>query len=256
MEFLEKKEKAKKIMGYGMLGSKGQYQWENPTHCVIFNANVCIAAGKIWHGDLDLVKSSKNLMSLANELEETVYVLYESDGRFEFEEKPRLNKAPFCFEPGNSVTISKDHVRFMEIKDEAIFLKPTPAPTEDEIKAKKDYEMAEAAKYVKDDFEKCAEIDWKYLNTFSKKKNTLEKFWEFIDKKYTEEQKCSNFFVTQQDCDKIKELLTKWVKRCGASDYRAQSDASWFLLAYGPETFIGGPEWVEFGQVYRKINKP
>lgn len=34
--------------------SKGGYSTAHPEHVAVFNANLCVAAGKLWWGDLDL----------------------------------------------------------------------------------------------------------------------------------------------------------------------------------------------------------
>ena len=96
-------EKASEILG--MCGrmvspSKSFYSDNHPTHQVVFNSNVCIKGSKVWYGDLDLTLFSKKLQTLSDMLKEKVYVLYESDGRFENEEKPLLEKAVVTFEPG------------------------------------------------------------------------------------------------------------------------------------------------------------
>jgi hypothetical protein len=67
-----------------MLGwSKSRYREENPDHVVVFNANVFTeSSGKVWHGDLDLTKDGDVLKSISKEIGESLYVLYEMDGRF------------------------------------------------------------------------------------------------------------------------------------------------------------------------------
>lgn len=70
-------------------GSKSGYLNKYPSHLVIFNANVIgEKSGKIWWGDLDINKDSKNLKKISKELEEKLYVLRESDARFGNENKP------------------------------------------------------------------------------------------------------------------------------------------------------------------------
>jgi hypothetical protein len=66
--------------------SKSGYKERNPDCLVIFNSNVCTEKGKIWWGDLDVTKSKDALSELAKETGETIYVLFEMDGRFEHEE--------------------------------------------------------------------------------------------------------------------------------------------------------------------------
>lgn len=71
-----------RMVGY----SKTFYRQEHPDHVVVFNANVFTeSSGKVWYGDLDLTLDSDKLTSIANEIGEPLYVLYEMDGRFENE---------------------------------------------------------------------------------------------------------------------------------------------------------------------------
>jgi hypothetical protein len=49
--------------------------------------------GKIWHGDIDITLSSSKLEELAKALNQTVYVLYEMDARFNNETAPRFDNA-------------------------------------------------------------------------------------------------------------------------------------------------------------------
>jgi len=63
-------------------------------HYCVFNANVCIKSkGKIWFGDLDLTSDMPDLERLANEVGESVYVLYEMDARFQNESSPLYENA-------------------------------------------------------------------------------------------------------------------------------------------------------------------
>jgi hypothetical protein len=44
--------------------------------------------GKVWHGDLNLTEDYLVLKDIAKSLNTTLYVLWESDGRFGEENKP------------------------------------------------------------------------------------------------------------------------------------------------------------------------
>src|SRR4051794_13959791 len=73
--------------------SKTHYCAKHPDHLVVFNANVCFDEGKAWWGDVDLTLEEARIVRLAGLTGESVYVLYESDGRFENEDAPRLDQA-------------------------------------------------------------------------------------------------------------------------------------------------------------------
>jgi hypothetical protein len=63
--------------------SKSLYITNNPNHLVLFNANLCtLSEGKIWFGDLDLTLDSFKLKEIASEIGEDLFVLRESDARF------------------------------------------------------------------------------------------------------------------------------------------------------------------------------
>ena len=79
--------------------SKSGYFERHPEHVAIFNANVCVARGEVWHGDLDLTIDEPVLQTLASRIVETVYVLYESDARFDHESHPLLDRAVFSITP-------------------------------------------------------------------------------------------------------------------------------------------------------------
>lgn len=105
-----KLEITRRVMGYpGVMisGSKSGYHDRFPDHDVIFNANIFTEAGKkIWYGDIDITLSTAKLQTLSKELGEKIFVLYEWDGRFDFETNPQLDKAPWTCEP-NGVIVSR-----------------------------------------------------------------------------------------------------------------------------------------------------
>ena len=70
-------------------GSKTGYTIERPNNLILFNANVLMKdIGKVWHGDLNLTADYSVLKDIAKSLNTTLYVLWESDGRFGEENKP------------------------------------------------------------------------------------------------------------------------------------------------------------------------
>ena len=70
-------------------GSKTGYSGQHPDDLIVFNANVLMSGyGKVWHGDLNLTEDYLVLQDIAKSLNTTLYVLWESDGRFGDENKP------------------------------------------------------------------------------------------------------------------------------------------------------------------------
>ena len=95
------------MSGRMISGSKSGYRDRHPNHLAIFNANVCTLEGKQWFGDLDLTKDRETLASLAQEIGEEVFVLFEMDARFENESSPKLDNAVVIFKPDGSWKIGK-----------------------------------------------------------------------------------------------------------------------------------------------------
>jgi len=87
------------IRGRMISGSKSTYRKAYKDHLVVFNANVCTSNGKIWYGDLDITLDAERLQKLADTLNTIIYVLYESDGRFECENNPRIENAVAYYNP-------------------------------------------------------------------------------------------------------------------------------------------------------------
>lgn len=86
-------------------GSKSAYIQAYPNNKPIFNANILTKSeGKIWFGDLDLVTDEEILQNIANDFEESVYILRELDCRFGAENQPieeLILKATAFFNPKN-----------------------------------------------------------------------------------------------------------------------------------------------------------
>lgn len=99
---------AKDILGYPgkmISGSKSFYREKFPDHVVVFNSNIFVGKTKIWYGDLDITESMDTLKDLASAIGEKLYVLYESDGRFEKEKNPSLDNAVMMIHPGGGLEL-------------------------------------------------------------------------------------------------------------------------------------------------------
>jgi hypothetical protein len=76
------------VMGRMISGSKSGYMERNPGNKVVFNANIVIESrGKVWYGDIDLSLDAAELMGVAKDLGEPMYILREMDARFENEKQ-------------------------------------------------------------------------------------------------------------------------------------------------------------------------
>jgi hypothetical protein len=88
--------------------SKSEYLKIFSRNLVVFNANVCVEDEKIWYGDIDITRSKFDLSSLAKDLNKTVYILYERDGRFENEESPKIDRSAATFFPSGKISLRED----------------------------------------------------------------------------------------------------------------------------------------------------
>lgn len=103
---------------YGAMisGSKSGYMTRNPKNLAIFNANVCVGLEKVWWGDIDITLSKDNLINLAKELNDVVFVLYEMDGRFENEDEPLINNYVIKFLPDGTFKINEKFEKYYDTK--------------------------------------------------------------------------------------------------------------------------------------------
>ena len=72
-----------------MLGSKLDYSNNHVDDLIVYNANIMMPlVGKVFYGDVNLTEDYLVLKEIAESLNTTLYVLWESDGRFGEENKP------------------------------------------------------------------------------------------------------------------------------------------------------------------------
>ena len=105
--------------------SKSGYHRANPRNLAVFNANVVLTAGKIWHGDLDLTLDEAKLAELSARIGEIVYVLYEHDARFENEDEPLLDDAVYSVTPSGH---SRFDYRWHERDTDGMLRRRPPEP--------------------------------------------------------------------------------------------------------------------------------
>ncbi len=112
------------VKGKMLSFSKSTYSYDNPRNLVVFNSNLFIKTNgkyqKIWHGDLDVTKSFKDLLFIHKRLGKNLYVLYEMDGRFDKEKNPNIKNAVLSFIKDKETTILYNKEYFYT-KDGTIF---------------------------------------------------------------------------------------------------------------------------------------
>jgi hypothetical protein len=94
-------------------GSKSGYRDRNPNNLVVFNSNICTDAGKIWFGDVDVTADLNVLCEAAKSSNSKFYVLYEMDGRFENEERPRIDRAIVTFFEDGTFQVRPDYQQYV-----------------------------------------------------------------------------------------------------------------------------------------------
>jgi len=76
-------------------------------HVVEFNAGVWFAGGQVWWGDLDLTVDEGLLAGLAAETGETVYVVWEDDGRGRLRHPASHDQAIYWVSPDGAVGMQR-----------------------------------------------------------------------------------------------------------------------------------------------------
>lgn len=85
------------ITGRMISASKSRYIEDNPNGKPIFNANIAIEGeGKVWYGDIDVVKDEIALSTLYQIIGKPLYIFHEYDYRFENEDKPLIEVLNNC----------------------------------------------------------------------------------------------------------------------------------------------------------------
>jgi len=107
-------------------GSKTGYRDAHLDHLPVFNANVCLGTSKVWWGDLDLTVDEPALLDLASRTEEIVSVLYESDGRFQHEDRPLIAEAVYSAAPSGHNLV--DSILAERRPDGRLYVRCQPRP--------------------------------------------------------------------------------------------------------------------------------
>lgn len=105
------------LNGRMLSGSKSTYYNMYPDHITVFNANIVVKLDtgefeKIWYGDVDITLDENALKSVALDAGCELYVLYEMDGRFEFEDSPRIDNYVFMTNGIESIMPEGEYNKF------------------------------------------------------------------------------------------------------------------------------------------------
>ena len=245
---MEKKKVTESILGPSgrMVGaSKGRYRWKNPRNVVIFNANVCTKTEKLWYGDIDLSTNDRNkLRSLAKELGEPVYVLYELSARFEKETTFDATDAPY-FTDGHT-----DSYKDAQITVDA---EGTPLYPEEEKKEVSEVNHIPRSFNIK----KCTIIPHKGFQKGTKKDSPMLLMYQHICKILKVDVKdlqCSWVYLPDPLYKELESLEKAWIAKYHKEwdEYDLNKATSWHWFNYGPNSLGTGNESVDNNNIYVK----
>lgn len=229
--------------------SKGQYGFDNPTHAVVYNSNICTEEGKIWYGDIDVTLEGEKLKEASKELGQTLYVLYEMDGRFENETKPKIDQAAFTITPD---AIVPRHEEYYEVLDGVLHVK------REEREEPELPEYDDSDEYAQSEYIKLVKVDYRKIkgNVEDSPLNQLDHLMlAALKEQGIDRNTVQSIYCSVETDDKIKEIVKKYLIRVhGLKDgtYALQREMSWLPLAM-PSNFYGtkkGPRWVEADTMY------
>ena len=231
--------------GRMLSGSKGQYRWDNKDHLVVFNSNVCTAAGKIWHGDLDVTLDGGKLTALAKLVGEKIFVLYEFDARFENEQSPKVENAVMVVSPAGKMTIGKSLADYVEWRDGRVYLinrsQEDSGGDESEQETTNGWdELGDGVKEV--DVPDVLELPIDSIKT-TLKDSPIMIFWQRVQRGVGlakgDRLRVGSFWVHGDDYDALKSRTREWLKQKypTLTEYRVESELGWLMLDIGPNRF-------------------
>ena len=242
-----------KILGYcgKCFGSKSGYRHSHPNDLFVFNANIYTKEdGKIWHGDINLTLENKNLVKLSKSLKKTIYVLYEMDGRFENENKPKYNN--FIYMVKYSKNKIEEIIGESYIKYGYKFSDGIP---------KYDPEMIYRGKKI------VKVIDVEDFDIFLSDKKSdddspIFKFHKFLSEEMEIDIKkwnVNSVFIHEDDNDYLKFLTGRWIKKTQKHipSYKIPSTVAYHTMDIGPNVFTKETElfFTLWDRIKRRINR-
>lgn len=248
------KELVENILGHSgkmVSASKGRYSWNFPKNFVVFNSNLFTEEGeKIWYGDIDITNDESKLVDLSKALDKKLFVLYESDGRFENENTPKLDQAALVVTP-EGATVGGKNADFYERVDGVILMKELEKTPEKELP-----EYDEAGEYIEEDYNGFGFT----MNAFrgDKAESPLDKFYKWV--KSIDNRKglsVTDLYLSVESEDKFKVLIKEWLiehQDLEEGSYELHKNMCWIPLEM-PNCFYKskkGPRWAKPGHLYIK----
>jgi len=252
-----------------------QVQDTCPKNVTVFNANLVLGSGlKVWHGDLDLTENEGKILEVAIKLGQDVYVLHESDARFENEYAPKLDnfvlRAKFDSHQDEVFTIlnpdavseyTRENGKLVYKEDFNDDLPSERAPTE---AVESDFERVnlkiEDMEQDDEEYEFYNEVPFRsFLENWSEKNGPIHNYQNYLIKEQgLPAEDYTDFVLTREDHDRLKAQFTVWYELFHGefeSDYRKQKNIAWAWFDIGPSKFDVTPEWASAGRLYKRVRK-
>jgi len=261
-ELLETNPIAESILGMEgrmISNSKSDYAHNNPTHVIMFNADLVANNEKIWWGDLDLTLDEEKLVKLAATLDTTLFLYHEGEfGR-------RLNPEP-AYSVSTQINSIDDCDRFERNDNGSFVIKEEVPPSDDLLKQ----EGAErAAQFDEADYPESVELpdidsllikcEDDPLVQFAYK---LEKIIPRVDADSRINLTC--LWMSDEYYSLLKMKCIEWFIADSYSDwerddaeYQASKDLDWYFLGVGPCSFgqYSSPSWAKPNHAYFKTGE-
>lgn len=270
-QLIETVEEQLGLPGRMISSSKGQYLFDNPDHLVVFNSNLLIRDDsndtyiKVWHGDIDLTTQEQQLRSLFSKINKPMYVLYESDARFENEKAPKVERFVY-FIDGNT---TKHPREYMRDSFGHLILKPIiqELPTDEELKKDR---LKLASQYKQSEFKKLLDPEQDYEGEHNDHSFPVESLWEDISRDISPMHKFQDLardiygvsneevlsiYVTESVYEELERLTLLWTQAVAGhlTKYQLQKEVSFAMFNYAPMRFQADPEWAEDGCIYIRL---
>lgn len=260
---------AREILGFSgrMIGaSKGRYRQRYPEDLVVFNSNIVTSERKIWHGDINVTRDLKFLKQLANKLSTNIYVMYESDARFEKETNYDVSEAAALITADGTVSV-RDHGWYyvkrgvpkqhtQESYDKAY---PEEVIARDLANRESAKKLLNETNSKKDEFKAVKIPDMSEFKTRSKKESPLDRLHKALIDMYG--KKKAQFLVLHMYLPKswheeFNNLLTEYCKKVmKLDDYETGKSVGWACFST-PCNLQCDPAWAKSGYGYvRKDQK-
>lgn len=247
---------ARESLGFAgrMLGaSKGRYRMRYSEDVVVFNANVVTSVRKIWHGDLNITRDLKFLKKLAKEIDTNVYVMSESDARFEKEINYDVSLAVALITPDGTVSLKDNDWYYVKrgVPKQHTQESYDKAHPDEVLKREFDARMwkQKRLKELNEEDYVAIEIpDLKEFKSRSTKVSPLDKLHKALIDKFGKERAqflVLNMWLPDAWHEEFNQLLTEYCRKILKIDDYETNKAVGYACFSTPCNFQVTPEWTK-----------